>query len=226
MENKTFYIIGCGGIGGWLIHLISKSFTLFPGDSKFILFDNDIVEEKNLDRQLFSSNDIGKPKAKVFAKKFNFLKPKVEWFTENTKIENNSIIFCCVDNHAARKNTLEKCDNTNSVAIIGANESIDSEAYIYFPNWRGTIKDPRVYYPELLKFDYHNPVLENRCLAMLETVPQLAIANMLSAGYMLFLYNLYFRESVNRNIDIKVLSYKINNTFGRIYSTMPKVKIL
>ncbi len=63
--NKTILIIGCGGIGNNLVSSLSRS-----GIKKFILLDDDIIEETNLTRQfLFNTNDINKYKVDIIEKR-------------------------------------------------------------------------------------------------------------------------------------------------------------
>ena len=52
-------------------------------------------------------------------------------------------------NHRTRLETLEVCDDYGCQAIFAANEMHSAEAYYYRRSWKGTERDPRVYYPEL-----------------------------------------------------------------------------
>lgn len=55
LSTKTVAIIGCGGIGNYIAHMLGLS-----GVGKLILVDNDKIELSNLNRQfLFSEEDIG-----------------------------------------------------------------------------------------------------------------------------------------------------------------------
>lgn len=72
--SRIFYyivMVGCGGNGGYAVQRISKMMNAFSGVSSFLLLaDPDTVEEKNLLRQPFIGNDIGKKKADVLAKRY------------------------------------------------------------------------------------------------------------------------------------------------------------
>jgi molybdopterin/thiamine biosynthesis adenylyltransferase len=50
LNNSTVAIVGCGGLGGTM----AEEFTRL-GVGSLILVDGDIVEESNLNRQLFST---------------------------------------------------------------------------------------------------------------------------------------------------------------------------
>ena len=67
--------VGCGGTGSWLVPFVSKlanNIKLRTVSDDFInytIFDDDIVEQRNILRQNFSSWDIGKNKALALVSK-------------------------------------------------------------------------------------------------------------------------------------------------------------
>ena len=113
--------IGCGGTGGFLVPQIAR--TLYDmkntrgggRNSRYILIDGDKVEEKNLLRQNFVQNDIGKYKAEVLAQRYSAaFGIAIEYKTDFLNADNvhtlsasnytdRSMIIGCVDNHATRK---------------------------------------------------------------------------------------------------------------------------
>jgi hypothetical protein len=139
------YIIGCGGVGSAIV----PSFCLLKSPDDITLVDGDSIERKNLNRQLFDAGQIGMNKAQALADRYgcHFIP---EWFTRG-KIRHyrNDWLICLVDNHRTRLETLEVCDEHGCQAIIAANEMHSSEAYYYRRTWKGTSRDPRVYYPEI-----------------------------------------------------------------------------
>ena len=139
------YIIGCGGVGSAIV----PSFCLLKSPGDITLVDGDSIEKKNLNRQLFDAAQIGMNKAQALAARYgcHFIP---EWFTRG-KIRHgrNDWLICLVDNHRARLEAIEECDAHGCQAILAANEMHSSEAYYYRRPWRGTSRDPRVYYPEL-----------------------------------------------------------------------------
>jgi hypothetical protein len=89
------------------------------------------------------------------------------------------------DNHAARRAVLARADLNQIPAIIGGNEYFDSEAYVYFPEWINTNRDPRVRYPNIRTDNTGNPL---GCTGPAqEASPQLAIANHACASKILML---------------------------------------
>ena len=65
-------IVGCGGIGSWLINEIAEAITQGQIDfhSCFDIADNDIIECKNVKFQNFKDKDIGKNKALQLSKRY------------------------------------------------------------------------------------------------------------------------------------------------------------
>ncbi len=139
------YIIGCGGVGS----AITPSFCLLKSPGQVTLIDGDTIETKNLNRQMFDVSQVGLNKAQALAAKFGcaFLP---EWFARGKiRHRRSDWLLVLVDNHAARREALEVCDESGCQAIFAANETHSAEAYYYQRNWKGTTRDPRVYYPEI-----------------------------------------------------------------------------
>jgi hypothetical protein len=139
------YIIGCGGVGSAIV----PSLCLLKSPESITLIDGDSIEEKNLNRQMFDRTQIGQNKARALGEKYgcHFVS---DWFARGKiRHQRTDWLICLVDNHRARLETLEVCDETGCQAIFAANETHSSEAYYYRKAWKGTAKDPRVYYPEM-----------------------------------------------------------------------------
>ena len=149
------YIVGCGGVGSWLAPSLAK---LVPGQVTVI--DGDTIENRNLDRQLFSFSEIGENKAKALGTRYGL--PYIDnWFGPYS-IEGLSSLDClivCADNNKARVVALQESDRAGCHVIIAANEVSSAEAYYYDNLLSGTLSDPRVYYPELLSDPGVDPML-------------------------------------------------------------------
>lgn len=64
-------IIGAGGTGGYVIpHLYRISFAA-ERSMRILVCDGDVVEEKNLIRQNFVEQDVGRNKAQVLAERYS-----------------------------------------------------------------------------------------------------------------------------------------------------------
>ena len=190
------YVIGCGGIGGWLAQCLVKTLTT---DDTLVLVDADKVEKKNLDRQLFTRRDIGSFKCEALARVLKdsacSIVPEPVFLGDHgdLTIEPNSYVLVGVDNHPARATALNLCDLQVAHCISGANGYTEAEAYYYNPSWFGTTLDPRVYYPEIMTDTTDDPLSPPCTGEVLESEPQLAVANMSAANYVLWLY-WYWRQ--------------------------------
>jgi len=185
------YMIGCGGIGGWLAQCLAKTLTK---DDVLTLMDKDKLEPHNLDRQLFDENDVGLLKAEAMSRYLRTARCKVKVIPEflgadlDFEFDSNSFIFVGADNHPARFKSLNLCDATNSSCIVAANGYECAEAYYYNWQWEGMTRDPREYYPELAT-DHEDDPLSPPCTGeVLESAPQLAVANMDAASYAMWLF--------------------------------------
>jgi molybdopterin/thiamine biosynthesis adenylyltransferase len=91
LENSRIAVFGVGGIGTWIVNGLSQI-----GIGEIIITDPDVVEESNLNRQLyFDSRDVGEYKVDVLKKKLNDanITPFKKRVEPNTNLE--EIIFGC-----------------------------------------------------------------------------------------------------------------------------------
>lgn len=185
------YVIGCGGIGGWVAQGLSKT---LDESSEMVLIDADKIEKRNLDRQLFTRKDINSFKCDALANALKQSRCKISTVphfiggVEPVEFDPGAYVIVGVDNHPARAKTLALCDDVNAHCICAANGYDEAEAYYYNPTWFGTNKDPRQYYPEILTDQDDDPLSPPCTGEELEASPQLAIANMNAASHGLWLY--------------------------------------
>lgn len=197
------YIIGAGGVGSWL----APSLCMLIGRENVVLIDGDTLEKKNLNRQLFTEQDIGRNKAEALAEKYG-CEAIGKWYSfglmEHMKQDS---ILCCVDNNPARMAVLNACDFEGCSAIVAANETLSSEAYIYKPGWKGTSLDPRTTQPDMESDRAGDP--RNASIGCTGEVQernrQLVSANMMAASLALHLYVLHFIEA--RKLDREALQH-------------------
>lgn len=105
----TVDLIGCGGNGSIMLSCLASIHTALKALGKEGLdvtaYDNDIVEEPNLGRQLFSPADLGCNKADALISRFNRCFG-LEWKSVPEKYrynEKTNIIITCTDNTESRK---------------------------------------------------------------------------------------------------------------------------
>ncbi len=74
-KNTNIYIIGAGGTTSWFLPKLIKILNIFSHEKSFniLIVDGDIVESKNLTRQNFIQQDVGKYKAEILATRYSNL---------------------------------------------------------------------------------------------------------------------------------------------------------
>lgn len=179
------YVIGCGGVGSWL----TPSLCMLKGANHVTVIDGDLLEEKNLNRQLYCAGEVGEKKAVALAMRTGCAAITDFYHIGTVDHAPEDWLLVAVDNNAARLAALQACDTYQCQAIIGANETTSSEAYIYRGIWRGGELDPRVYYPEINVDKGRDPI---GCTGKAqEERPQLVTANFMAAALMQHLFVLW-----------------------------------
>ena len=108
MTNEVkICLIGAGGIGSMLVHLLAPSLSASKSKINFHIFDSDIVEDRNIQFQQFSNSDIGFTKVSCLSKSYskgNFQIRAIEYdLDDNTNLSCYDYVICAVDNAKARK---------------------------------------------------------------------------------------------------------------------------
>ena len=95
---RKILIIGCGGIGSFLIPLLDKT-----GLYKIDVYDPDIIEKKNISYQNFENPDISKNKAEVFMNRYGSVEGYPYLVLTNKQLQGYDLVVCCADNIDIRK---------------------------------------------------------------------------------------------------------------------------
>lgn len=190
---NTILIIGAGGITSYLLPLLVRT----AREARIVLADGDILEKRNLDRQQFTSNMVGRNKAEALRQTY----PKncvaiPEYLTDpyqaktlfEDKVPRGSTpkaIFCCADNNLPRVTSLELATLLETPVFILANETYSWDTYAYSPKWK---RDPDLHplevFPEWGTKDGLDPSIP--CTseeAIIASGGQLPIANASAALY-------------------------------------------
>lgn len=181
-------IVGAGGITSYFLPAFLRTFNVTDG----LLIDGDILEERNLDRQLFTKNYIGKNKAEALLKvnKCKALKCMPSYLdgagigqgpAEAAVLWSNLVIIALVDNHIARRAALELAEELSCPIIMGANELETAQA-IYYNHTPETC--PLRRYPDMATDNSGSPFACQGEEAE-AAAPQLAMANMMAASFVL-----------------------------------------
>lgn len=201
-EHFSLLVVGSGGTGTYFLKEISRFLSGNTAAanmiSKMVICDGDIVEGKNLSRQCFSSEDIGRKKAVVMAEILN-LSFQLNWsaypkylsdisdmdkfFPKDSK--NVPVIIGCVDNHGARL-LMEDffSQRKDCIYFDAANEFSNGEAVFAYKADDIVLGPCRSsYFPDILKGDTRN-VTDISCEELNQVEPQHILANM-AAGMQL-----------------------------------------
>ncbi len=108
---QRLVVVGLGGTGAQVARCVARLLYHWRQKGQHlpdVLFvDPDVVERRNVGRQMFTEADLGRLKAEVLAQRFNFaLGLSIAWHAESVKHEKHlpagSLVIGCVDNHQAR----------------------------------------------------------------------------------------------------------------------------
>ncbi len=215
-------VIGAGGTGGYVIpHLYRIGFAS-NRYIRIIVCDGDVVEEKNLIRQNFIEQDIGRNKAQVQAERYSaafgieceykpdFIETEEELFSltkpdfearpysgvpESQKV----ILLGCVDNNKSRQLCHKIFNKQKDLVYIdsGNGEHTGQVVCGVRQNGRTTYKPVGSLYPDVLKEEDKFPS-ELSCAERAVSAPQSVTANLTAATAMVgFLYNLLIVGELN-----------------------------
>jgi len=207
------YIIGCGGAGSAIV----PSFCLLKPPSDVTLIDGDVIERKNLDRQMFTAAQIGLNKAQALAQKYG-CRGLPEWFARGKwRHYRSDWLICLVDNHRTRREVLEVCDESGCQAVFAANEMHSAEAYYYRRAWQGTRRDPRLYYPEILTDLSGDPRAAGCTGQAQENHRQLVSANLMAAALAEHLFVLWHLKAPRLDRDtVERLPFKLAANLSKL----------
>ena len=107
--RERIHIIGCGAIGS----TVAENLARF-GLTKITLYDFDTVEPHNIANQMFTQEDVGKPKVEAVAAYLEKINPEIK---ENmilmpkgyTNQKLSGYVFLCVDNIDLRRQIAQSC---------------------------------------------------------------------------------------------------------------------
>lgn len=117
IKDKKIILVGCGGIGSIVAELLVRG-----GFKDITLIDSDLVDESNLQRQIFVENDIGKLKTTALKKRLKDIDSKcsIDTFAEIINEKNikqlcskSNLIIETTDNFQTRKIINTYCQKEN-----------------------------------------------------------------------------------------------------------------
>lgn len=149
LHNKTVLVLGCGGVGGYVIEALARS-----GIGKLIIVDNDVIDETNINRQIIAlSSTLGKKKVDVFEERIKDInnKCKVIKIDKFVDCENIDLLFdykidflvdAC-DTIKTKKEVIKKCLNLNIsfISSMGTGNKLEP-SLLEITDIRKTVNDP------------------------------------------------------------------------------------
>lgn len=125
LKNSKVLIVGCGGLGGYIIEMLTRI-----GLGHITVVDGDVFDESNLNRQLYSTmGNLGISKTKVVKERVHLVNPDTNLITipykltpENIDsiIQNHDLVIDAVDNITTRLLLESKCEEHGLPLIHGA----------------------------------------------------------------------------------------------------------
>lgn len=138
LRTKKAAVIGCGGLGGYLIEYLCRI-----GIGEIRVVDGDVFEETNLNRQLLSDTAVlGKSKALCAADRIKSVNPEVraEAFPVFLTEENGTrlvsgcdVVLDALDSISARKILAEVCGREGVPLVYGAISGWVAQAAVSMP---------------------------------------------------------------------------------------------
>ena len=145
LRSKIICVVGCGGLGGHIIELLTRI-----GVGTFRVIDGDVFDLSNLNRQLLCKADmIGNSKAAAAKDRILSINPEanVEAFCEYLTGENAfslvsgcDAVFDALDSAASRKVLEAACEEAGIPYIYGAISGWVAQAALSLPGDRITQK--------------------------------------------------------------------------------------
>ena len=141
LKKKRVLVVGCGGLGGHIIDLLSRI-----GIGFLRVVDGDVFEETNLNRQLLSQVPLlGASKAKAAADHVHRVNPQISveavdafLTAENVQelIRGCDLVMDALDNIPSRRLLADACTDANIPYIYGAIQGWVAQAAISMPGDR------------------------------------------------------------------------------------------
>lgn len=133
LHNKSVLVLGCGGVGGYVIESLARS-----GIGKLIIVDGDKIDKTNINRQIIAlESTIGRKKVDVFKERLNDINSKLEVITIDKFIDETNInelfnyeidyfVDAC-DTISTKKLVIKNCidKNINLISSMGTGNRMD-----------------------------------------------------------------------------------------------------
>lgn len=138
LGRASVFLAGLGGLGS-----AAALYLAAAGVGRIVVCDGDSIEESNLNRQiLYTTADIGRPKAEAARQRLHLLNPEIEvvccsaFLTRDSMpalIGRPDVVLDCVDGFAAKLMLNEYCVASGIPLVHGAVEGLSGQAAFILP---------------------------------------------------------------------------------------------
>lgn len=225
-DLREIYVVGTGGTGSQVARTLARTIyhmqSLNMQTPKLFFVDPDVVEAKNVGRQMFAPAHVGRYKAEVLARSFNMalgldIVAIPEAFDHDMLRTYGSyhstyvLIIGCVDNAAARKSIAEArqlwldCGNhyDSGQVVLGSHDAISASLTSAISTYGSGEIDQLPYattlFPNLLEDEPEvTPEPDLSCAELMERGSQhLLINEMVAMAAGQYLYKLLMRQPIH-----------------------------
>lgn len=136
LKNARVLVVGAGGLGCPVLLYLTAA-----GVGTIGIIDPDVVDLSNLQRQvLYTTDEVGKPKAKMAASHLNRLNPDLSFDTHTTALESNNarsiidaydIVVDCTDNFKVRYLVNDVCVTLGKPFVYGAIHRFEGQVAVF-----------------------------------------------------------------------------------------------
>lgn len=197
MRFDSVFVIGVGGTGSHLIGPLLQLMQFHPdGCTDIVVIDGDSYEESNANRQVFNLDHQGENKAVATVNRLGHpdLQAVAAYINEESfskllakkvKKRSNILIITSVDNHATRKAIIDSLDNNKyqNFVLLSPGNAFSTGQVITYIKYKNQVIGLHPYekYPDMNHPDDHIPGTVDGCEALMNSSPQLILANMAAA---------------------------------------------
>lgn len=134
--REMLHIIGCGSVGSTIAELLARY-----GLTKFVLWDMDTVESKNVANQMFTERDVGRQKTGALRDLLAEINPAIKndcvlksngWKGESL----SGYVFLAVDNIETRQKIVKQNQYNVQIKAMFDVRTALYDAQLYAANWK------------------------------------------------------------------------------------------
>jgi molybdopterin/thiamine biosynthesis adenylyltransferase len=183
-NQPSTLVIGSGALG-----IFVGLGLAYLGFRHSTFMDPDVVEETNLNRQVFFYDAIGKGKAETLSERLNHLfnmenKGLTAHFDRETGIAPYDIVFDCVDNFETRIVLSEKCEAHGKTLISGGTSADAGQVVIYTPGKNGPTPANLLGLYDIVGKRKGDSFRRERASCRYQPDPSVIMTNQIVAGFM------------------------------------------